>query len=162
MDLIIKNASLEEITTICYRIGEPNFQEMVEANRKFGVVEYLVNQQKADINAAAETYDNNLQNAKIQVAIENDLPEEVEEAEEVIENPVTENTLHVDKAPEVNEAVDLKENIFQLASKLMETQGPEPLTKIFKSFNVKSLPELNKAHYEEALAKIKEALNGNA
>ena len=103
MDLIIKNASLEEVTAICYRIGEPNFAQMVEANRKFGVVEYLANHD-IDLKKAEETYDKDLENIQTQVAIENDqydeIPEIPPETNEPEPKEIKENDLHLEKPPE--------------------------------------------------------------
>lgn len=84
MDLTI-HGTLDEVTAICYRIGEPNFQELVEENRKFGVVEYLVNH-GLNLDQAVESYDKNLKEKKVEVALQSDLnnKETGQEAEEVI------------------------------------------------------------------------------
>lgn len=84
MDLTI-HGTLDEVTAICYRIGEPNFQELVEENRKFGVVEYLVNH-GLNLDQAIESYDESLKEKKVEVALKNDLKnkETDQEADKVI------------------------------------------------------------------------------
>lgn len=173
MDLIIKNASLEELTTICYRIGEPNFQEMVEAQRKFGVVEYLVNHGE-NLDSAIDTYDKDLQDTQVQVALENNVADfddvsesivetvsdELEELDQSVEEDKQEE-LHLEKPPEKPE-INLKDNLHQLATDLVDSGRSKELIKILESFGAKSVPELNQSHYEAAIEKIKGVLNGNS
>lgn len=92
MDLTI-HGTLDEVTAICYRIGEPNFQELVEENRKFGVVEYLVNH-GLNLDKAVESYDENLKEKKVEVALQSDLKDKEtdQEAEKVITDLLDEET----------------------------------------------------------------------
>ncbi len=179
MDLIIKNASLDELTSICYRIGEPNFQEMVEAERKFGVVEYLVNHGE-NLDSAIDTYDKNLQDTKTKVALESD-KDELPEVQAIVQEALNEETdsnskpaetetsqpadeeLHLDKPPEPAKkpVINLEDNLHQLATDLVNSGKSKELIKILDSFGAKSVPELNKSHYEAAIEKIKGVLNGN-
>ncbi len=191
MDLIIKNASLDELTAICYRIGEPNFQEMVEAHRKFGVVEYLVNHGE-NLNSAIDTYDSDLQGTKTKVALESnrdDLPEVQAIVQEAIldeadidtkpvgpvdtskpaeetkpAQEVKQEELHLDKPPEPakQSAVNLGDSLHHLATDLVNSGKSKELIKILNSFGANSVPELNKSHYEAAIEKIKGVLNGGA
>lgn len=176
MNLIIQDASLEEITAICYRIGEPNFQETVEAQRKFGVVEYLVNNDKATLNEAINEYDKNVENKKIEVAVDKGVLEEVspdffeepqtpepkkeEPKEEPKEKPKKEKDLHLNEPPKVSEKkkVNLQESLTQAATQLVQKKGAKALTDILAEYQVKSIPELNKNHFESVLSKIKEVL----
>ena len=163
MDLIIKNASLDEVTAICYRIGEPNFQERVESERKFGAVEYMVNH-NVDLNTAEKTYDNDLENTKNQVAMDSDETEISKTVQKKVEEqpePVQEE-LHLDKPPEASTtpAVNLKDSLHQLGTNLVNSGKSKEFIQILNSFGANSLPELNKNHYEAALEKMKAIQNG--
>lgn len=155
MDLIIKNATLEEITSICYKIGEPNFEDMAKAERKYGVVDYLVKTQNKDLNTAIDEYDSIAQESG-PVKESNPVQEKVEPVQD------KQNELHLEEPPKPAEAPvkDLEGSLKQLATELVEKKGAKNLIAILNEFGAKSVPELNKSHYEEAISKIKEALNG--
>ncbi len=171
MNLIIQDASLEEITAICYRIGEPDFRETVEAQRKFGVVEYLVNNDKATLDEAMNEYDKNVENKRIEVAVDKGVLEEIppdffddseeeKPKEEPKEKPKKEKDLHLNEPPKVSEEkkVNLQESLTQAATQLVQKKGAKALTDILAEYQVKSIPELNKNHFESVLSKIKEVL----
>lgn len=191
MDLIIKNASLEEVTAICYRIGEPNFNEMIEAHRKFGAVEYMA-KHGMSLSTAEDTYDKDLQDVKIQVALKTDNEDQVPEAAQVVQETLTDRQpvqsvqsvqlenqtneleiepvqvhpnqqqfnmgepLHLEQKPEVS--INPDESLHQLATKLVDAGRTKELIEILESFNAKSIPDLNKNHYDAVIARIKEIL----
>lgn len=85
MDLVIKNATLEEVTAICYRIGQPNFDEQVENYRKLGIAEFVANN-GGDIDTAIGRYENIKSEAKMHVGFEEgraDIPEVKEVINEI-------------------------------------------------------------------------------
>lgn len=170
MDLIIKNASLEQITVVCSRIATPSFNEMMDNERLEAVAgrmaagetaEQAKLEWQSDLNekAAEVLKEKEPEPAPVQAEVEPDarepLPGQV---------TITDTGLHLDGPPESLETEKqiTSDDIAKIAGALAKQGKTGVVVSIIKQYGVKKLIDLQPQHLKPAYDQLKVALDGGA
>lgn len=179
MDLLIQNATMEEITTICSRIASPSFDEMMDESRLEGIAKHINNGDSVDVakhkwqeelvDEAEKAMTNpdgtktiTREEIKREMNIQDTAPK-VEVKTEVtnLQNGQTfghtgSEDLHLD-GPPPKDTVTLN-SVMKLATEVAKAGKTEFLRQMVKEFGVGKVKELKPEDLEPAYKKLKAAL----
>lgn len=133
MDLIINNASLDEITVLCSRIGIPSLSEICNEEKQNQIDGYM--EQGFSYQESLAKY-------------EDGISERVEKIQQE-----TEEKLHLDGPPQER---DFRNEINKLAANLASNGKRAELIGALKELKIRSIPEIPEERLEEAFNKFKE------
>lgn len=143
MNLIIQNASLEEITLLCSRIAEPSFNETLDDDKLAKIAENINN---------GET----VEQAKLH--FDNDIKEKAKEVEVKTEVKQLSNGLHLDGAPPERQSVSL-DDVVRKARQVAAKIGVPKINEYLSQFNVKKVQDLKDEDLIKANEYFEEVLN---
>lgn len=166
MDLIIKNADLEQITIICSRIASPSFDEMLDDERLEEIAKHI-NNGDSPSQAKQKWQEEIVNKAEERVAEDgtkriDDIKKELTPAvqTEVVhlktEPFVTEEELHLDGPPADMKSLD---DVMRIASEHAKKGNIELVHQIVEKYGVKKVRQLRSDQLQAVYNELAEALN---
>lgn len=179
MDLLIQNATLEQITTICSRIAAPSFDEMMDDSRLEEISKYINNGDSVSnakqkwqedlVDKAEDALTNSdgtkritREEIKREMGFQNNNaapePEVKTEIKQIKDKTSGNDELHLD-GPPPEDAVTLG-SVIKLATDVAKAGKMDCVRALVKEFGVKKVKQLKPEDLEPAYKKLSEALNG--
>ena len=182
MDLIIQNATLEEITTICSRVAEPSFNEMTDDKRLEEITQYMlkgdsaaeakykwqesmIDRAEATLNKDDDTKTITREEIKKEMGMNFEKPSQPEVKVETELKQIKgseDGGLHLDGPPPDDTPPELakvtKKDVVRMAGKLSQSGKRDEVKRIVSEFGVTRIIDLDEADYKAAYDKLAEAV----
>lgn len=167
MDLIIRDASLEQITIVCSRIANPSFDEMLDDERLSEIAKYI---NKGDSpNTAKQKWEEDMTDKAEAYVTEPDgtkritrgeIKKELGIEEPVVRTEVTKlKDLHLDGAPPEKPTINLNE-VIRVAGELAKQGKVEFIHETVAKYGVEKVRQLKPENWQPVYDALSEALNG--
>lgn len=184
MDLLIQNATLEQITTICSRIASPSFDEMMDDSRLEEISKHI--NAGDSVSDAKQKWQDEIVDKAEQTLTETDGTKTITRAEikqelgfgnpmpdvdvktdvqKIPDKPKTDNTPHVGSedlhldGPPPKDTVTL-DSVMKLATDVAKSGNMDFVKNMVKEFGVKKVKDLKPEQLEPAYEKLTEAVDG--
>lgn len=159
MDFIVKNTTLAELATLCYRIGEPGLQEAINEEKIDDLQKYL--DEGLSLREAVQKWEHE-RDKEAQQYLENALKDQdktkvqVKADKKPIEDTSTDD-LHLDGPPE-NEDVPwvTRQDVVNLALGLAKRGDGDALKRILTDYKVTKIIDITDNDLPEVYEKLKE------